>query len=91
MARLRLIRFLLLQFLLPASVFHLHVHIDGPNVHALWVIGDDAFEHGAGVLRPTVLVLEHGELGDYGDVAGLGQGLQRPREDSLRVSEGFML
>ena len=73
------------------SVFDLHIHVDGPNVHALGVVRDDTLEHRAAVLRTPILVLEHAKLRYHVHVTRLWQGLQCALQDCLGLREALLL
>jgi hypothetical protein len=46
------------------SMLDLHVHVDCPHVHALGVVGHDAFEHSSSLFGVAVLELKLTEFGN---------------------------
>ena len=42
---------------LTTAMLDLHVHVDRPDVHPLWVIAHDSFKHGSTVLWISILEL----------------------------------
>ena len=75
-----------LLFVVSSAILDFHVHIDGPNVHALRVVSDDTFKHGSAVLWLAVLEFEHAKLGDQVYMLLLGQRLQGSLEHCLRLA-----
>ena len=76
---------------LSTSVFDFHIHVNGPDIHAFGVVGDNTLEHGAAVLRAPILVLEHAKLRDHVDMTGFWQGLQAALQDCLGFREALIL
>ena len=64
-----------LLFIVLTSIFDLHVHVDGPDIHAFRVVAYNTFKHGASILRLAILELKHAEFRDQVHMLVLGKGL----------------
>jgi hypothetical protein len=72
-----------LSLVVITTILDLHVHINRPYIHPLWIVGHYALKHRATTFRLIVLILQGAKLGYDVDVFGLRKSLQRPLEDSL--------
>jgi hypothetical protein len=69
------------------TVLGFHIHVNCPDVHAFWVIGNYTFEHSPALLGISTLELKHAKLGNEVNVLILGDSLESSLKHLLCIAE----